>query len=192
MYCVSIQNCMYVLTGNLIKYLWLCKDKQVSLAHLLRFNKTCVATRNLIKYLHISESFKTSGATSIPHMSLVSLIKKWHMTSWHLFLSIFVSYIFLQMVLIKSTWPLKWSICITSTNSWPKSKSHDICDILFFPIILRFEFGSNFVFENIYRSPATINRGYYYFFLKSYASFSLMIDSIPLKTKLERLLIECG
>ena len=139
---------MYVLTGNLIKYLWLYKDEHVSLAHLLCFNKTYVATRNLIKYLHISESFKTSGATSIPHMFLVSLIKKWHMTSWHLFLSIFVSYIFLQMVLIKSTWLLKRSVCITSTTSWQKQITWHLWHS-FFLIILRFEFDSKFFFENM-------------------------------------------
>ena len=32
-----------------------------------------------------------------------------------------------------------------------------------------------------YRTRATINRGYYYFFLKSYVGFSLMIGGIPLK-----------
>ena len=34
---------------------------------------------------------------------------------------------------------------------------------------------------NMYRTRATINRGYYYFFLKSYVGFSLMIGGIPLK-----------
>lgn len=32
-----------------------------------------------------------------------------------------------------------------------------------------------------YRTRATNNRGYYYFFLNTHAGFSLMNDSIPLK-----------
>ena len=35
--------------------------------------------------------------------------------------------------------------------------------------------------KSLYRTRATINHGYFYFFRKSYVGFSLMIGGIPLK-----------